>query len=321
MTKLTTMQPLTVFLALLAILALLGPAAIAVPASPTSTSASAAPTATAAGNATTSGNSTTTANSTATANTTDTSMSSGGLTTKFGDMAPACAKLLNETVQPLLSDPVCNGAALLNGQPATASELEGQVATLCSKACIAKANAALQAVSSAQDCSGNPLLNAAVLASFYEFNFNCLTVPDANPTQYCIVSQAKALESAKVAANATATQWPKDALCSACTAKQVALTASSPMMAQVASLSSRTNPAGNTTLLTEKCGQDWVAAAKGKQAEYVVTKSAAVSSSTTGGSAAGTTSTAGSGALARSWMGRWWRSSWREWCRSCRFCL
>ncbi|KNE59335.1 hypothetical protein AMAG_03633 [Allomyces macrogynus ATCC 38327] len=291
MTKLS-MQPLTVFLALLAILALLGPAANAVPASPTSTSASASPAATMAGNATPSGNSTTTANSTAT-NTTDTSMSSSGLTTKFGDMAPACAKLLNETVQPLLSDPVCNGAALLNGQTAAASELEGQVGTLCSKACITKANAALQAVSSAQDCSGNPLLNAAVLASFYEFNFNCLTVPDANPTQYCIVSQAKALESAKVAANATAAQWPKDTLCSACTAKQVALTASSPMMAQVASLSSRTNPAGNTTLLTEKCGQDWVTTAKGKQAEYVVTKSAAVSSSTT---AAGATPVAGSGA-------------------------
>ncbi|ORZ37440.1 hypothetical protein BCR44DRAFT_1430235 [Catenaria anguillulae PL171] len=142
----------------------------------------------------------------------------------FGNVAtlpPACGKLVTETVQPLLLDPECEVAKF--------------------------AQAALKAVSQVPECGNQLTFGAAIVAAFYGSN------------AYCALEQSKALEEAKVAANATADAWPQP------------------------------------TLLTAKCGEEWIKNSEKVELQLAVKTESGASSTGGAGTAAGADKPSGAG--------------------------
>ncbi|KAI9149799.1 hypothetical protein H9P43_009978 [Blastocladiella emersonii ATCC 22665] len=250
----------------------------------------------------------------------------GAISDLFGGatLTPTCKKLYDDVVTPLLADTDCELTKLVTGKAVAAKDLEPQVTKLCSSACTTKAQNALKAISAQPECQSNSMFSTVAVGAFYQINLYCIK----SPSGYCIVDQAKAAEAITpvmanattgaamgAGANATAAaagasstaNWPKDLVCTDCTAKQYKLTKSLGSSDALTALSSRPNPAANATNLAAKCGADWVAAAEKQQltlAVQMIAPNASTASGTTGsgpanaGKSAANGLNAGSGVVA-----------------------
>ncbi|KAI9140209.1 hypothetical protein BKA69DRAFT_1039529 [Paraphysoderma sedebokerense] len=183
---------------------------------------------------------------------------------------PACQKVVNETLNPLYTDPNCPVTKVFTGNTSTVADLEKYIPQMCAPGCTSKIQRAILDLGSSQ-CKDNSVVNLLFASSYYYTNYYCIKSGDT----YCLVDQAKKLDAAKVAANASITAWPKESLCSDCTASQIAFSQNE-KIAETAQFASeltknvRTNPSLDKDNIKKICGEPYYNDAVKKPVSVVV---------------------------------------------------